>query len=61
MNFITNMICAIKLWRKRWAGNVEGMGGAQKNIQGFVGKHDGKRPLGRLKYRWADNIKMDFK
>jgi hypothetical protein len=25
-----------------------------------VGKPEGKRPLGRLKYRWEDNIKMDL-
>jgi ribonucleotide reductase beta subunit family protein with ferritin-like domain len=25
-----------------------------------VGKHEGKRPLGRLKYRWKDNIKADL-
>ena len=24
----------------------------------LVGKHDGKRPLGRLRHRWEDNIKM---
>jgi hypothetical protein len=26
----------------------------------LVGKYEGKRPLGRLRRRWADNIKMDF-
>ena len=26
----------------------------------FVGKHEGKRPLGRLRRRWEDNIKMDL-
>jgi len=25
-----------------------------------VGKPEGKRPLGRLKHRWEDNIKMDL-
>jgi hypothetical protein len=25
-----------------------------------VGKSEGKRPLGRLRRRWEDNIKMDF-
>jgi hypothetical protein len=37
------------------------MGGEKKCRQGLVGKHDGKRTLGRLQYRWADNIKMYFK
>jgi len=26
----------------------------------LVGKHEGKRPLGRLRRRWEDNIKMDL-
>ena len=26
----------------------------------LVGKSEGKRPLGRLRYRWEDNIKMDL-
>jgi hypothetical protein len=25
-----------------------------------VGKHEGKKPLGRARRRWADNIKMDL-
>jgi hypothetical protein len=27
----------------------------------LVGKHEGKRPLGRPRYRWEDNVKMDLK
>jgi hypothetical protein len=27
----------------------------------LVGKHEGKRPLGRTSLRWEDNIKIDFK
>jgi hypothetical protein len=27
----------------------------------LVGKPEGKKPLGRLKYRWADNIKMNLR
>jgi hypothetical protein len=26
----------------------------------LVGKREGKRPLGRLRRRWMDNIKMDL-
>jgi hypothetical protein len=26
----------------------------------FIGKPEGKRPLGRRKYRWEDNIRMDI-
>jgi len=29
-------------------------------IQGFGGKPEGKKPLGRLRSRWKDNIKMDL-
>ena len=29
-------------------------------MQGFVGKPEGKRPLGRPRHRWEDNIKMDL-
>ena len=35
-------------------------GGEERCIQGMVGKPEGKRPLGRQRYRWEDNIKMDF-
>jgi hypothetical protein len=28
--------------------------------RGFVGESEGKRPLGRLRRRWEDNIKMDL-
>jgi hypothetical protein len=32
----------------------------ERRIQGFVGKPEGKRPLGRHRRRWEDNIKMDL-
>ena len=36
--------------------------GERKGVYSFVvGKPDGKRPLGRPRLRWEDNIKMDFK
>jgi hypothetical protein len=35
-------------------------GSDEKCMQGFVGKPEKWRPLGRLKYRWEDNIKLDF-
>jgi hypothetical protein len=34
--------------------------GEERHIQGFCGKPDGKRPLGRHTSRWEDNIKMDL-
>jgi hypothetical protein len=27
----------------------------------LVGRHEGKRPLGRLRHRWEDNTKMDLR
>jgi hypothetical protein len=35
-------------------------GGEEMLIQDFVGKPEGKRPLGRTRRRWEDNIKMDL-
>jgi hypothetical protein len=34
--------------------------GDERHIQSLVGKSDVKRPLGRPKRRWDDNIKMDL-
>jgi hypothetical protein len=35
--------------------------GEKRNVYRLlVGKQDGKRPLGRLRRRWIDNIKMDI-
>jgi hypothetical protein len=37
------------------------MNGAKKNAYRILGKPDGKRPLGRPRCRWVDNIKMDLR
>jgi len=55
-----NNVRVIKSRRMRWAGHVERMGGEERRIQGLVGKPDGKRPLGRPRRSWYDNIKMDL-
>jgi hypothetical protein len=35
--------------------------GEKRNVYRLlVGKPEGKRPLGRLRHRWTDNLKMDF-
>jgi hypothetical protein len=44
----------------RWAGHVAGMGERRGVCRVLVGKPEGKRPLGRLRRRWEDNIKMDL-
>ena len=36
------------------------MYGEEGYIRALVGKQEGKRPLGRNKSSWEDNIKMDF-
>jgi hypothetical protein len=36
------------------------MGEEERRIQGFMGKPEGKRPLGTPRLIWEDNIKMDL-
>jgi hypothetical protein len=36
------------------------MGVRRGTYRVLVGKHEGKRPLGRPRHRWEDNIKMDL-
>ena len=44
----------------RWAGHVARMGEERGEYRVLVGKPEGKRPLGRLRRRWVDNIRMDL-
>ena len=44
----------------RWAGHVASMGEGRGVYRVLVGKPEGKRPLGRPRRRWEDNIKMDL-
>jgi hypothetical protein len=53
------MIRIIKSRRMRWAGHVARMGEKRNAYRLLVGKPEGKRPLGRPRRRWVDNIKMD--
>jgi hypothetical protein len=46
--------------RIRWAVHVAGMGERMNVYRLLVGKPEGKRPLGRSRHRWIDNIKMDL-
>jgi hypothetical protein len=55
-----NIVQAIKSRRKRWVGHVVGMGERTDVYRILVGKRWEKRPLGRPRCRWEDNIKMDF-
>jgi hypothetical protein len=47
--------------RLRWAGNVARLGEKRNACRILVGKPEGKRPLGRLRRRWVDNIKIDLR
>ena len=44
----------------RWAGHVARMGEERGAYRVLVGKPEGKRPLGRRRRRWVDNIRMDL-
>ena len=44
----------------RWAGHVAHMGEDRGVHRVLVGKPEGKRPLGRPRHRWEDNIKFDL-
>jgi hypothetical protein len=50
----------IKSRRMRWAGHVARLGEKRNTYTILVGKPEGKRPLGKPRRRWDDNIKMDF-
>jgi hypothetical protein len=55
------MVRMIKLRRMRWAGHVARKGAKLNSYRVFVGKPEGKRPLGSPRRRWEDNIKMDVR
>ena len=54
------VVRVIKSRRMRWAGNVGRMGEGRGVHMILVGKPEGKRPLGRPRRIWEDNIKMDL-
>jgi hypothetical protein len=45
----------------RWAVHVAGMGAKRNTCRILVGKPEGKKPLGRPRCRWVDNIRMDLR
>jgi hypothetical protein len=47
--------------RMRWAGHVTRMGEVRRAYNILVGRPEGRRPLGRPRCRWQDNIKMDLR
>jgi hypothetical protein len=55
-----NTLRAIKSRRMTWAWHVVQMGEERGRYRVLVGKPEGKRPLGRSRHSWEDNINMDL-
>ena len=55
-----NIVREIKSRRLRWAGHVARMEEGRSAFIILTGKPTGKRPLGRPRRRWEDNIRVDF-
>jgi hypothetical protein len=55
-----NIIQVIKSRRMRWARHVACIGEKRGAYKILVGRPEGRRPLGRPRSRWVDNIKMDL-
>jgi hypothetical protein len=55
-----NIVRVIKSRRMRWAGHAP-MGKWRDIYRVLVGRPEGKRPLGRPRRRWEDNIKLDLR
>jgi hypothetical protein len=56
-----NIFRLIKSRRTRWAEHVARMGEGRGVYRVLVGRPEGKRPLGRPRRRWEDNIKLDLR
>ena len=56
-----NIIRNLKSGRLRWARHVARMEQFRNPYKVLVGKPESKRPLGRPRRRWEDNIKMDLR
>jgi hypothetical protein len=57
---LPSIVRMVKSRRMRWAGHVARMGEDRGVHRVLVGKPEAKRPLGRPRRRWEDNIKMDL-
>ena len=57
---LPNIVGVVKSRRMRWAGHVARMGEGRGVHRVLVGKPEGKRPLGRPRLRWEDNVKIDL-
>ena len=55
-----NIVRVIKSRRLRWAGHAARMEEGRSTFKILTGKPTGKRPLGRPRRSWEDNIRMDL-
>ena len=58
--YLPNIVRIIKPRRTSWARQLARMGERRGVYRVLVGKLEGKRPLGRPRCRWEDNIKMNL-
>jgi len=58
---LPNIVRVIKSRRMRWAGHVARVGEGRGVYRVLVGKPEGRRPLGRPRRRWEDNISIDLR
>jgi hypothetical protein len=56
----SSIIRMMKSRKMRWAGHVARMEEKRNAYRLLVGKPEGKRPLGRPRRRWLDNVRMDI-
>jgi hypothetical protein len=56
-----SIVRVIKARSMRWAGHVARMGEVRGAYNILVGRPEGRRPLGRPRRRWEDNIKIDLR
>jgi len=56
--FPRGLMCIVRKYEMGWACGAYGRGEGVYRV--LVGKPEGKRPLGRPRRRWADNIRMDL-
>ena len=57
---LPNIVPVVEWRRKRWEGHAARMVEGRGVHRVLVGEPEGKRPLGRQRHRWEDNIKMDL-
>jgi hypothetical protein len=58
---LPSIVRVIKARRMRWVWHVARMGEVRGAYNILVGRPEGRRPLGRPRHRWEDNIEMDLR